>query len=321
MKPDISIIIPAYNVERYVKAAVESALAQQFVKVEVIVVNDGSSDSTASVLATLVSDPRVTVISQGNTGPSVSRNAGIARSQGRYIGFLDADDLWDSNKARLHVDLLEAESGVDISYSWWRIIDEAGALTQRTNTKLPKDLSGGLSFEGLIVENFTGTASTLVCRREAITAVNGFDENLRSNVDLDVLLRMSLLRHNNIALVPQILTSYRIHGNQITSNWRRMHENWERVISKFKAIAPLRVAAIEHVARARVTRYFAYLAYCSGDYSDARRLVAKAWRAAPQSLFRDRRAWLTTAAITATFLPAKVHMKLVVGAKHLLGRT
>ncbi len=321
MRPDISIIVPAFNLEAYIAEAIASALAQVGVEHEVIVVDDGSTDGTGERIAAFLGHPRLRVISQGNTGPARSRNVGIEAAGGRYVGFLDGDDLWDPDKARRHVALMDARPDLDVSYSWWRVIDADGVVTGRSNTCRPEDLPYGIGFEGLIVENFTGTASTVVCRREAVRAVGGMDPSLRSNVDLDLLLRMALLRERNIGLVAEVLTSYRSHGSQITGDWRRMQSNWELVLEKARRLAPARTAAVEAVARGRVSRYFAYIAYVRGDHASARRLIRRAWRGAWRSMLRDRRAWLTTVAVAATLLPAPVHGALSRLAQRLLGRT
>jgi glycosyltransferase involved in cell wall biosynthesis len=320
MSPDISVIIPAYNVAPYVAVALDSALAQPGVSLEVIVVDDGSTDGTAEVLARYAGDARVTIISQDNTGPCVSRNVGISRARGRYIGFLDGDDLWDQGKAAAHVTLMDSRPDLDTTYSWWRIINGNGAPTGRTNTCAPADLPAGSGFEGLLVENFTGTASTLVCRRAAIEAVGGFDPALRSNVDLDLLLRLALLREGNLALVPEILTSYRVHGSQITGDWRRMEENWNKVLRKMRGLAPVRVAPVERLARGRVYRYLAYIAYVRGDGPNARRLMGQAWCLAPRSMAADFRCWLISMAVASTVLPPRLQAILAGNVQRLLWR-
>jgi len=309
--PRVSVVVPAYNVEPYVGAAIRSALGQRAVSLEVIAVDDGSTDGTRAVLQHLAAaDPRLRVVFQGNQGPSGSRNAALALARGAYVGFLDADDLWEPEKAARHIELMDASPGIDISYSWWRVIDEAGRETGRRATLPARRIPGGLTLAGLLIENFTGTLSTTFCRREALSLVGGFDAGLRSNVDLDLLLRLAALRPGNVALVPEILTSYRMRSGQITKDWTRMRSNLEVVIRKAAQRAPEQVAAVQREAFARWTRYHAYVAYEAGDVAAARRLIREAWTAHPASLARDKRAWLTTAAILATHLPAKSHRVL-----------
>jgi glycosyltransferase involved in cell wall biosynthesis len=314
-QPQVSVVIPAYNVARFVAEAIRSALAQRAVSLEVIVVDDGSTDRTRAVLEGFAANPRVSLIFQDNLGPSGSRNTALAAARGTYVGFLDADDLWEPSKAEKHVALMESAPGLDVSYSWWRTIDEASRETGRLNTVPPDRVRGGLTFRGLVIENFTGTASTLFCRRKALERVGGFEPSLRSNVDLDLLLRLAALRPNNIALVPEILTSYRKRADQITTDWSRMRTNLEVVLARATAAAPQEVERVRREAFARGARYHAYIAYERGDFRAARRLLAQAWAAHPVSLGRDKRAWLTTAAILASFLPSDAHRALADAAK------
>jgi len=308
--PKVSVVIPAFNVAPYVGDAIRSALAQRGVSLEVIVVDDGSTDATRDVLQAFAGDPRVRLILQENQGPSGSRNTALAAARGAFVGFLDADDLWMPTKAARHVALMTADPSIDLSYSWWHTIDDASRPTGRSSTVAAARVLGGLTFSGLVIENFTGTASTVFCRRDAVVQVGGFDPALRSNVDLDLLLRLAARRPGNIALVPEILTAYRMRSDQITKNWLLMETNWRTVIEKAAQIAPAEVARVHRVALARQCRYLAYIAYEARDLYAARRLLAKAWLNRPSALVRDRRAWLTTAAVIASFLPAPLHEAL-----------
>jgi glycosyltransferase involved in cell wall biosynthesis len=314
-EPQVSVVMPAYNVAAFVGDAIRSALAQRDVDLEVLVVDDGSNDGTRQILTSFEGDPRVRTFYQDHGGPSVSRNTALAAARGRYVGFLDADDLWEPTKAAKHVAVMDANPALDVTYSWWRTIDERSRDTGRRTTVPAARVPGGTTFAGLVIENFTGTASSVFCRRSAARAVGGFDPALRSNVDLDFLLRVAALRPGNIALVPEILTAYRMRAHQITASWRRMQENWQHVIAKAAAIAPAEVARVQRQALARQSRYYAYLAYEAGDLPAARRLLRAAWRQHTGTLARDRRAWLTTAAVLASYLPESIHRTLANAAR------
>lgn len=315
MSPLISIVIPAYNAAPFLKTSIQSALDQRDVEYEVIVVDDGSTDETAAVLTDFTDISQLQIVRHENRGPSASRNTALQLAKGEYVGFLDADDLWNPMKAAAHIALMETSPNLDLTYSWWQVIDEIGNPTGRFNITPIERLPAGATFEGLLLENFTGTASTVICRRTAVARVGGFDSNLRANVDLDLWLRIAALRDGNIGLVPNILTSYRKHSSQITSNWSRMASNWEKVIDKARKREPRRVLAVECAARARLARYLAYIAYDQRDFSAARKFIAQAWSTNPFSLICDRRSWLTTAAIAATMLPRKIHDGLARSAK------
>lgn len=310
MIPDISIIIPAYNCAPWLGAALASALAQTGVEHEVIVIDNGSTDDTASVIASYAHHPRLIALRVEGGGCPRARNTGIAAARGRYLGFLDGDDVWHPAKAARHVDAMDRDRRLDLTYSWYRVIDEHGSATGRRSTVPATRVPGGPSFRGLLIENFCGNCSTVVCRAEAIAWAGEFDETLTALEDLDMWLRVAALRDGNIGLVPEVLTDYRVRGGQMTADWRNMQRNWENVLERARAQSPRQVRAVERRARARQARYWAYIAYCRGEPEAARRLTWRAWRNHPGVLAGDRRAWLTTAAAAATLLPRAWHDRL-----------
>jgi hypothetical protein len=311
--PEISIIIPAYNVARFLKDAISSALAQKNVDVEVIVVDDGSTDNTANLLTIYSANPRVHVITQENAGAASARNSGISASNGRYLGFLDGDDIWATNKATRHLAILNENPRIDLTYSWWRLIDENGRQLPVSDCAIPEDkVPGGLSFEGLLLGNFTGTSSIVICRAEAIRLVGGFDPRVPvSGEDLDTWLRIAPLRDNNIALIPEVLTLYRQRNGQATGEWRTVKQGWEAAVEKARLRVPDRVATIERIARARFFQYLSYIAYRTHDYDAARKLIWTSWVTSTKSVLADRRSLLLSAAIAAqALLPASGHRAL-----------
>jgi glycosyltransferase involved in cell wall biosynthesis len=311
MTPDISIVIPAYNVSSYIGAAVQSALGQSDVELEVIVVNDGSTDDTAAVLSCF-HDHRLRVIRQINKGLSAARNTGIEAASGRYIGFLDGDDIWHEGKAAEHVRAMDKNPDIDLSYSWWQLIGENGLPLEGKDFSVPAcRLLGGLTFEGLLLENFVGNGSNAICRTEAIVNVGGFDPRLRSCEDVDAWLRVATLRERNIMLVPQILTSYRIRDGQMTADWRRMKGGCDLVLEKARSLSPERVSRIEPWIRATTSRFLAYIAYQDGDYPSAWKLLREAFASAPALLIRDKRFWRLLAGLSAaTLLPQSWHEQI-----------
>ena len=310
MTRDISIIVPAYNCAPYLGATLASALGQTGVDHEVVVVDNASTDDTPEVIASFAHNPRLVALRVAGGGCPRARNTAIAAARGRYIGFLDGDDVWLPNKAARHVRAMDDDRRLDLTTSWYRIIDEHGAATGRAWTRSAAQVAGGISLEGLLIENFCGNCSTVVCRADALRRAGPFDETLTALEDLDMWLRVAGLRPDNLGLVPELLTAYRVHGDQMTADWRNMNRNWEMVLERARARHPHLVAAAERRARARHSRYLAYIAYCRGERAAARRLVLHAWAHHPWVLARDRRAWLTTAAIAAGLLPRRWHDRL-----------
>ena len=123
--PSVSVIVPAYNVAPYIRQAVESALRQTLTSLEVILVDDGSTDGTIAQLSGL-GDQRLRPIRREHAGVCASRNTGAALARGPYLGFLDGDDVWLPDKLRRHVAVLEAHPEIDLTSSLSRVIDEAG---------------------------------------------------------------------------------------------------------------------------------------------------------------------------------------------------
>ena len=121
--PTISVVIPCYNAEQTIQETISSVLAQTFTDFEILVINDGSTDGTVSVLKQIVDD-RLKVFSVENSGPQRSRNRGIEKARGEYIALIDADDLWTSDKLASQLQALQNTPEAAVAYSWTDFIDE-----------------------------------------------------------------------------------------------------------------------------------------------------------------------------------------------------
>jgi glycosyltransferase involved in cell wall biosynthesis len=319
MNPLISIIIPAFNVEDYVADAIRSAQAQTLDDLEIIVIDDSSTDGTRRIVEGFRSDPRVRLIlnEPSNSGTSGARNAGLQVARGQYIGFLDADDIWHPTKAQRHLSLMENQPDIDLTFSRWNTIDEHGVSTGRV-TRPPRKRR--FQMEDLLKENLVGGSSNVVCRARAIELAGFFDASLKAAVDLDVWLRIAQLRDGNICFIDEVFTFYRLREGQITKDWRRMAQNWEIVLSKVRSEMPERVTRVEKEARAKHLRYRSYLAYEARDFASSRRLLWQAFSSASLPLFADRRTWITAAAVLASIMPDRVHMPLAAAVKTLRAR-
>lgn len=212
--PLISVIIPAYNSEQTIREAIESVLKQSFSDFELIVINDGSSDSTFEI-ASSIQDSRIKVFSYPNAGGAVSRNRGFSHSSGEFIAFLDADDLWKPDKLEAQLKALQANSQAAVAYSWLDVIDEAGNFLREGNHRT----ENGNIFAKLFLIPFVESGSNPLIRRQAFIDVNGFDESLPASQDYDLYLRLAA-RYNFVAIPsPQVL--YRISSNSMSANVKR----------------------------------------------------------------------------------------------------
>ncbi|MFC6588662.1 glycosyltransferase family 2 protein [Sulfitobacter pacificus] len=152
--PLVSIIVPAFNVAKTLPATLNALLAQTFTDYEIIVVDDGSTDTTAALLEEYAGIPNFKVISQRNRGLAGARNTGIAAARGLYIGFCDADDLWVPEKLGCHVAHLHSAPHVGISYSGSALIDDDGAPLGMAQT--PASKTSRLSISSNATQSATG---------------------------------------------------------------------------------------------------------------------------------------------------------------------
>lgn len=211
-RPTLSVIIPAYNVEQFIVPAVESVLSQGFQDLEVIVVNDGSNDATAIRLQKL-DDPRLRVIHQPNGGLSAARNAGITNAKGRYIALLDGDDVWFPGCAQAHVQALDQDPTVGISYSYLAYIDERGERTgQLLITRLREP-----SLHQLVIRNVIN--SQVVVRAKCFEQAGLFNEQLRACEDHEMWVRILTRAGFKARLIPEVLAGYRVRGASLTMNF------------------------------------------------------------------------------------------------------
>lgn len=191
--PRVSVVMPAYNAARTIVSAIDSALEQQFADIEVVVVDDGSSDDTTAVVER-ITDRRVRLLRQANAGPSSARNAGVEAAAGELVAMLDADDLWLPTYLEAAVAALDAapEGGFAWTDAW--VYDEvrrevrvAHAMAyQRPPARPPADADGLL--RELVQRNFVYGSTTV--RRSVLLEVGGYRSSLTASEDYDLWLRI-----------------------------------------------------------------------------------------------------------------------------------
>lgn len=251
--PLVSIIVPCYNQERFIAAALDSLLAQTYPNWEAIIVNDGSTDlSEQIVLDYCRTDSRFVLISQPNKGLSGARNTGITSAKGAYVGFLDADDAYLPDKLARQVEFLEATAEVDVVYGDYFRGDSKLVPYTLVSQPLP---TIALS-EALIYRNWFDVNSPLL-RRSIVDEVGPFDEVLKSAEDWDYWIRVAA--SGQVAYCSGPVAIYRTHDNQMHKDTARMRAECLKVAARRYALNDNRyqrmVAAIEfYHARIAVTR-------------------------------------------------------------------
>lgn len=304
--PAVSVIICVYNGSRFLHETLDSVCAQTMPDLEIVAVDDGSTDGSRDLLASYA-DPRLKIVDHPHGGSVAALCAGLEVARGRYIGILDQDDLWLPAKLEEHCRLLDAEPDVDLTFSWYAVVDSA---SRRIGLDSPRS-RGRYSFASLLDDYVVGPNCTSIIRASAIARAGGPDRSFPRLYDYELLLRVALLRPNNTAAVARELTLYRRHGNQLSIDWRAMQKEWGRVLDKFRASAPDGVASVAARAEVNMNRYFAMAAYEAGDHNSAAILLWSALKAAPFPFVTDLRNWrATTAATAGLILPRRLHRHL-----------
>ena len=313
--PAVTVVMTAYNVAPYIRAAIQSALAQTFQDFELLVLDDGSTDGTLQI-AERFKDSRIRVVRSLHRGAATQLRSGIEQTQNRYIALLDGDDMWSPNKLELHVKFLNSQPRADLTLSWSRIIEEDGLDTGLTSPLW----NGPISTSELLAENVIGNGSALVFRREALEAAGGIDSSFAACYDLDACLRIGALRPGNVWAIPEFLSFYRQRPGQLGSDVRLIERSFEELMKKARWFAPRAVALVESRARVNMQRFCAYGWYQTGSYGRAFRTMARTLRRTPRAFFADRRNWeMGAAALSGLLLPAGLHRRITAGALRVRG--
>ena len=197
----ISVIIPTFNRASYVVRAIESAVSQTYPDLEIIVVDDGSTDGTTSVLRTLACPrPFRFIESRANEGAPRARNRALALCSGRWIAFLDSDDVWHRRKLERQIETLaQSGPGFGACYTGIAAYDDGGKLCGISRATDNGDIRAGL-----MTHNLVGSTSSVLVRRDLLSEVGGFAPGLKSCQDWELWVRLA--QRTKFACVPEILT-------------------------------------------------------------------------------------------------------------------
>lgn len=282
----ISVIMPCYNAAAYVEEAVASALGQSYGNVELIVVDDGSTDGSREILGELVQKhpQRIRLYSQDRRGPFPARNLGLGHADGGFIAFLDADDYWASDcLEKLHAALLGHEA--DLAYCGWQNVGEGGPGSE---PYIPPEYEKEDTAKAFL-KSCPWPIHAALMRQSVIDAVHGFSLRRFSAMDYDLWLR--IFGHTRaLVRVPEVLAFYRWHGNgQISSR------KWQQVMDALDArrnfirqhgdlVAHLTSGELKELTLGQL-RKEGYRAYWQRDLHNAQKLfraalMGGAWKSA-----------------------------------------
>lgn len=219
----VSVIVPAYNAERWVGETLNSVLRQTHVHLEVIVIDDGSRDGTAAIVAELAKeDDRIQLVQQGNEGHSPARNHALRLASGDYVAPIDADDLWYPQKIEKQLERFiraEAEGQrLGLVYCWSRSIDESGAPTFPQQGKVTEE---GAVYDSLITSNFVGNGSSPMMPATLLREIGGYPADMTGGCE-DWTVYLRIASNYFYGVVPEELVGYRQHPNSLSKDLHKM---------------------------------------------------------------------------------------------------
>jgi len=263
-EPGVSIVIPVHNGERFIARTLASAVAQTYDNLEVIVVDDGSTDGTATIVeAAMARNKRIRLFQMKKSGVAAARNYGISQAGKKLIAPLDADDLWHPEKITLQVKRLQTSSPeVGLVYCWSIAIDENDIIMPPITGLSRKSTAQGRVTVELAKGNFLENSSSALIRRSCIEAVGGYDIDLQPHGAEDWKLYLALSEICGFAVVPEYLVGYRESTGSLSKNVAGMAQSIELVgrwlIQKWPDLP-------EHIRRKREYGTYIYLARLALD--------------------------------------------------------
>jgi glycosyltransferase involved in cell wall biosynthesis len=285
----VSVVIPVYNAERFLLRTLDSALAQSYQPIEIIVVDDGSTDETPNILGAAASaNSRIRPFRRQNSGVAATRNFGISQAKGKLIAPLDADDLWHPQKIARQVEVMQASSpAVGLVYCWSVEIDErdliippiASLKTRRRST------AQGAVTEELAKGCFIECGSSPLIKRSFIDAVGGYDANLRPQGADDWKLYLALSEICEFAVIPEYLVGYRQALGSVSRNLRAMSQSMENVARWIFERRPDLPEALRRRAMYGVNVFIAQRALDDDQFGAALRYHTRAYKGHPFGLF------------------------------------
>lgn len=228
--PLVSIITPAYNTAEFITETIDSVLAQSFADYEIIIINDGSPDTEALERALAGYLDRIVYIKQENQGAGAARNAGLRAARGKYVAFLDGDDLWYPSHLSEQITLIESGPGYDLVYADAEIF---GGVHDNFRTCMEANPSEGeVTFDSLLSSQCSVITSAVVARREPILEIGSFDESLRNAQDFDLWLRLAKRDGARMNYQRKVLIRHRIGHESLAVDSIRSLEAEVRVLTK-----------------------------------------------------------------------------------------
>jgi len=279
--PLVSVIIPAFNCALFISDTLESVCQQTYKNWEIVLIDDGSTDETRSVLAPHLA--RVRYFYQENKGTAAARNAGIQRSRGELVAFLDHDDLWFPNKLELQVRAIQSYPECGLVFTDGKSFDGSGILKDSLigyhlqewidqHQLSDPAVATGEIFQHLFFGNVIASASSVLVRKQSLESIGCFDERISIADDYDLWLRIAL--SYPVVLLSSCLYMWRYREDSQSGPMENRYHRWTRacitVLEKHSKITP---AEIRPAVRARLSRMYwdcGKRDFCQNRFRDSR---------------------------------------------------
>jgi hypothetical protein len=305
--PAVSVVIPLYNKAGYIGATLASVLAQTFGDLEVIVVDDGSTDGGDAIVAAQ-SDPRVRLVRQANEGAAAARNAALGAARGRWVAFLDADDTWRREKLARQLAVLGREPDLVWAAGAYRRtapggLERAQIFSERNWFRSPEVVADGLA---ALADGSSLWTGTVVVRRDVLRALGGFETALRTGEDVFLWARIAA-HHPALAYVQSPIADYAYQRSgsltiqQDLPGTNSIPDLTERLLALARSQPPARAALLWQIAEGQLVQQ-AKRQIVAGQLEAARLTLAAAERLTPGP--RIRRLRLLTALPPGLMAPA-----------------
>lgn len=316
--PVVSVVIPMYNVEKYIEQSINSVLEQSYNHFELILVDDGCVDKTIDIVNRFI-DPRIRIIRQANRGLSGARNTGIEAARGIYIALLDADDYWAKDKLTKHIQHLSTNPKVGVSYCPSLFINEEGELLGVGQFPKLKNITK----QHIFCRNPVGNGSSPVIRRSVLSEVGYFgvkrdkyrrmyfNESLRQSEDIELWTRIALNTNWEFQGINTPLTYYRVNDSGLSADVEKQYSSWKHAVMLNKASDPKFFKQFYSLAKAYQLRYLARRAVQSKSKLTAFKLIHQALFCNYRIIFQEpNRTIMTLCCAWLKFLPSKLYSRI-----------
>ena len=234
LQPAVSVIVPTFNRLEYLRTAIDSIFNQTHSDWELLIADDGSAEATREYLRKLSCLPKVRIIWLSHTGrPAAVRNAALREASGKYVAFLDSDDLWDSRKLEAQLAVMQTRSLCQWSYTAFTNVDEFGVVlpTETQRRWVPCD---GEIFERMLRGEVSLRTPCVLATRQLLMEVGGFDESILSGEDYDLWYRLAL--RSDIAVINEPLVKIRLHRKNHSADWSSAYVGQDHTVTKLQRL-------------------------------------------------------------------------------------